>query len=324
MRVKSMCQHASRLALLLFAAFALMGEVDADDYLSGTSRLTGCECDPSSAPFSVYDGNSCDGVSCDGFSCSDPSHPCLFGERCGSRFKLTEFNIYPTASFLDDKAASYNEFEFASITDLGWLEMENRTVMNLSDLPSTIRLGPTNPGEEGTTADVRASGFGDVLSGFFFSPRGSHEQKTHLGLGTVLTFPSASNDLLGSNQYTAGPGAHFSTEKGRLTAGFFIWQSWGFGGDASTKRVNQLFGKPFILYELNEKWDAVFIPLGMSHSWDKPAGDDWTVPLGGGLRRKFEIHGQKMGFQTQVFDYVARKKQDPEWELRFTIEFLFD
>ena len=123
---------------------------------------------------------------------------------------------------------------------------------------------------------------------------------------------------------TVGPGAHFSTEKGRLTTGFFIWQSWGFGGSASDKRVNQLFGKPFVLYELNEKWNLVYIPLGMSHSWKAKKGDDWTVPLGGGLRRLFEIRDQKMGFQAQAFDYVARKPKDPEWELRFTIEFLFE
>jgi hypothetical protein len=62
----------------------------------------------------------------------------------------------------------------------------------------------------------------------------------------------------------------------------------------------------------------------LSHSWDAPGGDDWTVPIGGGLRRLCEIRGQKMGFQMQAFDYVARKPKDPEWELRFTIEFLYD
>jgi len=31
-----------------------------------------------------------------------------------------------------------------------------------------------------------------------------------------------------------------------------------------------------------------------------------------------------MGLQFQVFDYVRQKKTDPEWEYRFTIEFLFD
>ena len=244
--------------------------------------------------------------------------------RSSQRFRLTEFNIYPTFSYLSDQSATYNEFEFASHTDLGFLEMENRTVMHVADLPGTIKLGPTNPGSQSGSADVRSQGFGDILSGFFFSPTGSHEKTTHLGLGPVLTFPTATNNLLGSDQYTAGPGAHFSTERGKLTTGFFIWQPWGFGGSASDKRVNQLFGKPFVLYELSEQWNLVYIPLGMSHSWKADKGDDWTIPLGGGLRRLFEIRGQQMGFQAQAFDYVARKPKDPEWELRFTIEFLYD
>jgi hypothetical protein len=242
----------------------------------------------------------------------------------GPSFKLTEFNIYPTFSYLDDLSATYNEFEFASITELGWFEIENRTVLNVADLPSTISLGPTNPGESPTKVGVRAQGFGDILSGFFFSTRGSHERRTHLGIGPVLTFPTASDAILGSEQYTAGPGAHFSTEIGRLTTGFFVWQSWGFGGSSTVKRVDQLFGKPFMLYELNEKWEAIYIPLGLSHSWNAPSGDDWTVPIGGGLRRLVEIHGQQMGLQFQAFDYVARKPKDPEWELRATIEFLYD
>ena len=244
----------------------------------------------------------------------------------GRRFRLTEFNIYPTFSYLGDQSATYNEFEFASHTDLGFLEMENRTVLNVADLPSTIKLGPTNPSAQplGPTAGVRANGFGDILSGFFFSLPGAHEQQTHLGVGPVLTFPTASNAILGSEQYTAGPGVHFSTEIGRLTAGFFLWQSWGFGESAGQKKVNQLFGKPFLIYEVSERWNLVYIPLGMSHSWDAPSGDNWTVPIGGGVRRLFEIRGQKMGLQFQAFDYVARKPKDPEWELRATIEFLFD
>ena len=141
MRVKrSNWQHACCVALLLFPAFVLSGEVVGGEFLPFGSELAGFQCDEDPMPSSV-----CGGISCDGTSCSDPSHQCFGSGRCGSRFKLTEFNIYPTFSYLDDKAASYNEFEFASITDLGWLEMENRTVMNVTDLPSTIKLGPTNP-----------------------------------------------------------------------------------------------------------------------------------------------------------------------------------
>jgi hypothetical protein len=236
---------------------------------------------------------------------------------------LAEFNIYPTFSYRGELSATYNEFEFASFTDLGDWEMENRTVLNVADLPSTIKLGSANPADGPTTLNVRASGFGDALSGFFFGRKDAHPDY-HLRVGPVWTFPTATDDILGSGQYTVGPGVHYSTEIGRLTAGFFVWQSWGFAVDNSHKRVNQLFGKPFFIYELTEKWNLVYIPLGLSHSWESPSGQDWTVPIGGGVRRLFSLCGQQMGFQAQVFDYVARKPYDPEWEFRMTVEFLFD
>jgi hypothetical protein len=235
---------------------------------------------------------------------------------------LAEINIYPTFSYRGAESATYNEFEFASFTDLGCWEMENRTVLNVADLPSTIKLGPTNPGSQPTTVGVRASGFGDVLSGFFFGRKDAHEDY-HLRIGPVWTFPTATDDILGSNQWTVGPGVHYSTEIGRLTAGFFLWQSWGFAVQDGAKRINQLFGKPFLIYEMTEKWHLVYIPLGMSHSWGS-SKQSWTVPIGGGVRRLFSFCGQDMGFQAQLFDYVARKKYDPEWEFRMTIEFLFD
>lgn len=246
-------------------------------------------------------------------------------EEPRSKFRLTEFNVYPTFSFLGEQIGNYTEFEFASETEVGRWEMENRTVLNVADLPGTIRVGPTNPGDEPTVQNVRNNGFGDVLSGFFFSRQKEEAQRFHLGLGPVITLPTASNGFLGSGQVTIGPGAHFNTEIGnRLTAGFFLWQSWGLTNDPTKKRVNQLFGKPFFIYEVSEKWNLIYIPLGLSYSWKSPQGDDWTVPIGGGVRRLFKIRDQKMGLQFQAFDYVARKPDDPEWELRFTIEFIFD
>ena len=236
-------------------------------------------------------------------------------------FRLSEINIYPTFSYLDELSGTYVEIEAATHFDIGAFEAENRTVLNVADLPSAIRLGPTNPG--GVPTGGRGSGFGDILNGTFVSPK-TEALPFELGIGPVLTFPSATDDILGSGQWTVGPGAHFHTEIGRLSVGFFVWQSWSFAGDSTRKRVNQLFGKPFLIYEVTEKWHLVYIPLGLSHSWEAKGGDTWTVPLGGGIRRLFEIAGQKMGFQAQAFDYVVRKSADPEWEIRFTIEFLFD
>jgi hypothetical protein len=48
----------------------------------------------------------------------------------------------------------------------------------------------------------------------------------------------------------------------------------GFDVTATGQRVNQRFGKLFLIYELNEKWNADYIPLGLGNSWDAPRGDD--------------------------------------------------
>ena len=185
---------------------------------------------------------------------------CNGSEVGGCSFKLTEFNNYTTFSYLDDKSGTFNEIEFTSESTFGNIHMENHTILNIADLPSTISLGPTNSGEATPPVGVRASGFGDILSAFFFSRRDVH-RNFELGIGPVITFPSATDDILGSRQWTIGPGAHFSTEVGRLTAGFFVWQSWKVGGSSTSKRTNQLFGKPFFLYELNEKWQLIYVPL---------------------------------------------------------------
>ncbi len=91
--------------------------------------------------------------------------------------------------------------------------------------------------------------------------------------------------------------------------------------DFQTAEVaNQPIQSPESMYQLTE----FYVPLGLSHSWKSPEGDDWTIPLGGGVRRLFKMRGKTMGLQFQAFDYVSRKPTDPEWELRCTIEFLFD
>lgn len=66
----------------------------------------------------------------DELTCGECGSFCCCDHKRSSRFHLTEFNIYPTFSYLRDRSATYGEFEFASQTDLGFLEMENRTIFN--------------------------------------------------------------------------------------------------------------------------------------------------------------------------------------------------
>ena len=108
----------------------------------------------------------------------------------------------------------------------------------------------------------------------------------------------------------------------KLTPGSLLGRPWGWGDNSSAKGVNQLVGECFVLYDSNEEWNVVYVPRSFSGSWYRPQVKGWAVPRGGGVRRLFEVADQKMGFQTQVFGYLARKN-DSDWELRVTIELLY-
>ncbi len=51
------------------------------------------------------------------------------------------------------------------------------------------------------------SGMGDIMQSFFFSPKESTSGGWILGAGPILFWPSATDDLLGSEQWGAGPTA---------------------------------------------------------------------------------------------------------------------
>ena len=99
MQTKSMW-HVCRVSLLLFSAFVLSEEIAAEELPIFSSEFAGIGCDDTSS--------CCDCISCDGMSCSDPSHQCFVAGRCASRFKLTEFNIYPSS--LTDTPTRISEF----------------------------------------------------------------------------------------------------------------------------------------------------------------------------------------------------------------------
>ena len=99
----------------------------------------------------------------------------------------------------------------------------------------------------------------------------------------VCLTPLADDEPLGSGKWNLGPGVHLTYHKDKLSAGLFLWNFWSVGGDSDRKNVNQMTMKPYFIYNLTDKWNVLYIPLGISASWDKPSSQRWKIPLGGGL-----------------------------------------
>lgn len=62
----------------------------------------------------------------------------------------------------------------------------------------------------------------------------------------------------------------------------------------------------------------------MTANWEGKSGQQWTVPVGGGVGRLFKLGGQPIDTQIQAFSDVEKPtRSSSDWELRFQFKFLF-
>jgi hypothetical protein len=141
-----------------------------------------------------------------------------------------------------------------------------RTIMPIINQP------PLAPGVD------QATGLGDINPSVFLSPSGSKE--FIWGIGPTFTFPSATNRLLGSGKWSAGPAAVALTMQGPWVVGALVNNQWSFAGWGPT-RVNELLIQPFVNYNFDEGWYVTSAPI-LTANWVASSGDQWTVPLGAG------------------------------------------
>jgi len=113
-----------------------------------------------------------------------------------------------------------------------------------------------------------AFGLGDINPTLFFSPVGS--EKFIWGVGPTFTFPTASNRLLGSGKYSAGPSAVALTMQGPWVIGALVNNQWSFAGWGKDE-FNELLLQPFVNYNFGEGWYAVTAPILTA---------DWTAAKG--------------------------------------------
>jgi len=163
-------------------------------------------------------------------------------------------------------------------------------------------------------------GIGDINSTLWFSPKSS--TKPIWGIGPILSFPTASDDVLGTGKWSAGPSAVALVMTGPWVAGGLINNIWSFAGDSKRESVNQMLIQPFVNYNLDAGWYLVTSPI-ITANWRKDRSDRWLVPLGGGAGRTFKIGSQPINCSLQAYYNVVHPDNGPRWSLRIQIQFLF-
>lgn len=178
-----------------------------------------------------------------------------------------------------------------------------------------IQVPDLTPGIEGTT------GLGDVELETFLSPKKVGPGRIIWGAGPVISFPTATESILGTKKLSIGPDLVVLRSQGHLMYGALAQNLWSVEGPSERPDVNQFLMQPFVFYNLPHKWYLVSSPI-MTANWKVDTGR-WMVPVGGGGGRLVHFGRIPVNVSTQFFGNAMCPKGTSRWSARFQAQFLF-
>jgi len=183
-------------------------------------------------------------------------------------------------------------------------------VISRTILPVIDQQGIT-PG--GTTDEF---GLGDTVQSFFFSPKSSDPI---WGIGPAFLIPTATDSLLGSEKWGAGPTAVVLKQDGPWTYGALANHLWSFAGDDGRDEVNATFLQPFVSYITPTK-TTITLNSETTYDW---SNEQWNVPVNFIVSQLLKIGDQPVQLFAGARYFLETPDGGPEWGLRFGITFLF-
>jgi hypothetical protein len=159
-------------------------------------------------------------------------------------------------------------------------------------------------------------GLGDTVQSFFFSPKSSDPI---WGIGPAFLIPTATDSLLGSEKWGAGPTAVVLKQDGPWTYGALANQLWSFAGDDGRDDVNATFLQPFVSYITPSK-TTFTLNSETTYDW---SNEQWNVPVNFIVSQLLKIGDQPVQLFAGARYYLETPDGGPEWGLRFGITFLF-
>ena len=166
----------------------------------------------------------------------------------------------------------------------------------------------------------RTDGLGDLNFTGFISPR--QPGRVIWGAGPALVFPTATDDVLGSEKWSAGPSIVILTMPGSWVLGALVSNVWSVAGEDERADVNSFLLQYFINYNYPSGWYLTSAPI-ITANWEAPSGQEWTVPFGGGFGRVFRIGKRPVNASAQAFYNVEAPDSGANWSLRVQLQLLF-
>jgi len=173
--------------------------------------------------------------------------------------------------------------------------------------------------------DGRTTGFGDMYYVGLFAPSkgmdvGSSGGKFLWGAGFDISFPTATDDVLGTGKWAAGPSALAVYMGPKWKLGALGMHYWDFAGDDDRDPVNLTNLQYFWYYSLDETTSIGAGP-NIIANWEQESDDRWTVPLGIGINKTFQFGKVPVRIGAEVHYSVVQPDNVPssEWDFRVYI-----
>jgi len=170
----------------------------------------------------------------------------------------------------------------------------------------------------------RTTGFGDMYYNGLFSPKKGFKLEGGgsllWGLGFDLGFPTATEDILGTGKWLAGPSGLGVYLGPKWKIGALVQQYWDYAGDSDRDSVSMMNLQYFIFYSLDEVTSIGAAP-NIIANWEQDRDNAWTVPIGLGISRTFQFGKLPVRFGAEAHYSVIQPDDvvGQEWNFRFYV-----
>jgi len=168
----------------------------------------------------------------------------------------------------------------------------------------------------------RTNGIGDTVFSAFLSPAQPHG--LIWGVGPVVQLPTNTSAELGNRNWGLGPTfVVLHLEHGDpWVYGVLANNIWSLSSSKQGGAYNNGLVQPFVNYNFKGGLYLVSGPI-LTVDWKADSGQQWTVPLGGGIGKIFHIGRLPVNTTLQAYYNVVHPDNGANWQLRAQVQFMF-
>jgi hypothetical protein len=135
----------------------------------------------------------------------------------------------------------------------------------------------------------------------------------------VFLFPTATDDLLGTEKWAAGPTAVVLKQTNGWTYGALVNHLWSYAGSDARQDVNLTYLQPFLSF--TTKTQTTFtLNAESTYDWENR---QWTLPLNLQVAQLLKIGGAPVQIALGGRYYPEKADNGPDWGLRLAITLLW-